>query len=216
MKGIKLLSIIIVVVLIVIIVITCTSKPIDTKMIKDSEITNEMIFPYRFEGIFLLTFSNIIYKEQKKEIKIPIFKGNNGDVYCDDIISYCIKKKYIDEDQWLTYIIKCNKGEVRKTFHEFLKFYKSNILKDVNIEKPTFMGLSSTDWNIYYDFTVDNIPCFLEIQLDPRDEDLNKAPSPDRGYKSVYEIIPEENIEQSGFTYKFITNHKTKDFFKWK
>ena len=31
------------------------------------------------------------------------------------------------------FMIKANKGEVRKTFHEFLTFYKSNIFKDINM-----------------------------------------------------------------------------------
>jgi len=205
MRVIKLLSMIIV--LIAVIVINCTSNPINTKIIKENEITDKMISPYRFESIFSVNFSNIIYKGQNKEIKIPIFKGINGDAYEDDIINYCIKKKYIKGKEWLTYIIKCNKGEVRKTFHEFLKFYKSNILKNVNIEKPSVMGLSATDWTVTYNFMVDGIPCCLKIRLDPRDEDVNKSPNPDTVYKSVYEIIPEENMEQSGFTYTFLTNY---------
>ena len=200
-----------IIVLLVAIVINGTSSPINKRIIKENEITNEMIAPYRFESIFYVNFSNIIYKGQNNDIKIPIFKGINGDVYYDDIIKYCIKKKYIKEKQWLVYIIKCNKGEVRKTFHEFLKFYKSNILKNVNIEKPSVMDLSATDWTIKYDFTVNGIPCYLEIQLDPRDEDVNKSPNPDTIYKSVYEIIPEEKIEQSGFTYRFFTNSKSTD-----
>ena len=107
-------------------------------------------------------------------------------------------------------MIKAKKGEVRKTFHQFLAFYKLNIFKDVDIEKPTAMVLSSTDWIIKYDFQVNGIPCYLKIELSPRKEDLKKRQS-DLKIKSVYDIIPDENDMEPGFLYDFYIGSKSTD-----
>jgi len=193
MKKMKLFSTIII--LLVSIFIDCTSNGTN-KIIKGSEITNKHVEEYKYEMVFILKFSNLIYEKNNKKIKIPIFQGDMGDALYKDFRDYCLRNQLLEPGVMESgFIIKCNKGEVKKTFHEFLKFYKSNILKGVNIDKPSEMWLSSTDWTIKYDFMINDIPCFLEIKLSPRDED-----TPD-SVKSVYEIIPEENEEQPGIFY---------------
>lgn len=185
----------------------CTSKnEAADKLISADEINSKYIEQYRF-SIFIMRFSNIIFEEKGKNIKIPIFQGKYGDVANKDIIEYCIKNKYIDEDIWLHNIVKCKKGEIKKTFHEFLAFYKSNILKDVNLNDPKAIELSSDDWFITYDFIIDGVPCYLEIRFLAKDEDLQ---SNNPVYKSVYEITPNENIKDPNFTYHFIIGAKSK------
>ena len=207
MKKQKLFSTIII--LLVSIVMNCTSSGTN-KIIKGSEITNKHIEQYRYKRVFILRFSNLIYEEDNKEIKIPIFQGDMGNGLYEDFMDYCLKNKLLEPGVMESgFIIKCNKGEVRKTFYEFLKFYKSNILKDVNIEKPSEMWLSTDDWIIKYDFIINNIPCFIEIELDPSDEDLYKNPVSE--YKSVYEIIPEEDSEQPGIFYSIYIGYKSSD-----
>lgn len=170
------------------------------------DITEKDIIPFKYPMTFIVKFSNIIYEEKGKNIKIPVFQGNLGEVKYKDLIKYCIDKKYIDQYMWVSYIVKCKKGKVRQTLHEFLKFYKSNILKDVNIEKPTVMSLSSTEWTIKYDFTIENIPCYLEIQFDSQEKDVDNNPK----YKSVYDINPEENVKDPNILYTFIIGAKSK------
>ena len=83
------------------------------KLIKADKINSKYIEQYRF-SVFIMRFSNIIFEEKGKSIKIPIFQGKHGDVTNKDVIKYCIENKYIDKDIWLRYIIKCKKGEIKE------------------------------------------------------------------------------------------------------
>jgi hypothetical protein len=176
------------------------------KLIKADEINSKYIEQYRF-SVFVMRFSNIIFEEKGEKIKIPIFQGKYGDVENKDIIEYCIKNKYIDKDIWLRYIIKCKKGEIKKTFHEFLAFYKSNILKNIDLNDPKAIELSSDYWFITYDFIIDGIPCYLEIRIRARDEDLQ---STHVVCQSAYDIKPNEKMKEPSFTYLFIIGAKSK------
>jgi len=176
------------------------------KLLRADEISNQHIEEYNF-GVFVVKFSNIIFEKNGKDIKIPIFQGKYGNAKNEDVINYCIKQKYINEKIWLGYAIKCKRGEVKKTFHEFLDFYKSNILKDVDLKNPNAFYLSSGEWNILYDFNIDGIPCFLEIIFDERADDQKSKPV----YKTVYDINPEENLKDPSFLYRFIIGVKSTD-----
>jgi len=200
---------IILIILIAISVCVCSNKnkseAID-KLIKADEINNQYIEQYRF-SVFIMRFSNIIYEEKGKQIKIPIFQGKYGDAMNKDIINYCINNKFISEDIWLRYIVKCKKGEVKKTLHEFLAFYKSNILKDIDLNNSKAMNLSSGQWRITYDFIIDGVPCYLEIRfLEKEDDEINQPV-----YNSVYDINPEENLKDPSFTYLFVVGAKSTD-----
>ena len=100
--------------------------------------------------------------------------------------------------------------KLKKTFHEFLAFYKSNILKDIDLKDSKAIELSSDDWFITYDFIMDGVPCYLEIRLRAREEDQKSTPV----YKTVYDIIPNENMKDPSFTYLFIIgiNQRNKNF----
>jgi len=171
------------------------------------DITSRQVEPFKYPMTFIVKFSNIIYEKNEKNIKIPIFQGISGDVKYKDLIRYCIDKKYIDQDMWIHYIIKCKKGKIKQTLHECLKFYKSNILKDVDVDSFKNASLSSTEWTLAYDFTIDGVPGYLKLQFDPRDMDLEKEPE----YNSVYEIVPEENVKVPNFTYTIIIGAKSTD-----
>ncbi len=179
--------------------------------IAPEKITSKHVELYKYDRSFILRFSNIIYNEEGHNITIPIFQGKYGDVLYKDFRDYCVKNKLLEPKVKETgFMIKAKKGEVRKTFHQFLAFYKLNIFKDVDIEKPTAMVLSSTDWIIKYDFQVNGIPCYLKIELSPRKEDLKKRQS-DLKIKSVYDIIPDENDMEPGFLYDFYIGSKSTD-----
>jgi hypothetical protein len=179
--------------------------------ITSDKITKKYIEQYKFSRSFILRFSNIIYNEKDQDIKIPIFQGKYEDVLYKDFREYCLKEKLLEPKVRETgFMIKCKKGEVRKTFHEFIKFYKSSILTGINVEKPTVMYLGSTDWIIKYDFIVNAVPCYITIMLSPRDKDLNKKQK-DIELKSVYDIIPDEDEIEPGFIYKIYIGSKSTD-----
>ncbi len=154
-----------------------------------NKITEKEVEQYKNEKLFIIRYSNIIYEKNGKNIKIPIFQGNHGDVLYKDFYDYCIQKKYFPIKKEYKYIesgfiIKAKKGELRKTFHKFLDFYKSNILKDIDINKPAKMDCDGYEWWIDYDFIVDDVPCYIRIRIDSSEEDNNNY----RKYKSPYEI----------------------------
>ena len=206
MKKVKVLLVMIILPLL----FNCTSVSA-RELIKPEKITVNHVEPYKYTRTFIIRFSNIIYHEAGREIKIPIFQGKYEDVLYKDFRDYCFDKKLLEYKVRETgFMIKTKKGETRKTFHDFLTFYKSNILRNVDIEKPTMMSLGSTDWVIKYDFTVNGIPCYMQIELTPRDEDLNKAQK-DMIMKSVFDIIPDETEQEPGFLYKFYIGSKSTD-----
>jgi len=176
----------------------------ETKQIR---ITEKEIEKYKNKRIFIVKFSNVIFEENGKTIKIPIFQGIYGDVKNKEIIEYCLEKKYINQDMWLHYMIKCEKGQIKKTLREFLNFYKTNILKNVDVDNFNNASISTTEWTIIYDFIIEGVPCYLKIQFSPREEDVDNEPK----YKSVYDIIPKENVKDPNFTYLFVVGAKSTD-----
>ena len=191
--------------------VNCNTISANAKTIKSDQITINHVEPYKYNRSFIIKFSNVIYIEKGKTIKIPIFQGKYEDVLYDDFINYCIKNKLLEPKVMQSgFMIKTKKGEIRKTFHDFLAFYKSNIFRNIDIEKPTVMSLGSTDWIIKYDFTINGVPCYMSILLTPRDEDLKKAQK-DMIMKSVYEIIPEEKMDEPEFSYNIFVGSKSTD-----
>ena len=184
---------------------------VSAENVKMNKITNKHVEPYKYSRSFILRFSNIIYCEKNQEIKVPVFQGIYEDINYNDLITYCVNNNLLESDANETgFMIKANIGETRKTFHKFLAFYKLSIFKNIDIEKPAVMSMSSTDWIIKYDFLVNGIPCYMKIELTPRKEDLKKKQN-DLKYKSVYDIIPMEDEGESGFLYKIYIGSKSTD-----
>lgn len=164
------------------------------------KITEREFVPFKYPMTFIVRYSSVIYDDKGKSIIIPIFQGNYGEIKYRDLINYSIEKKYIDQNMWISYIIKCQKGKIKQTLHDFLNFYKSNILKDVDVKNIKNASLTSTEWTIRYDFKIDNVPCYLEIQFDPKEEDVDNETK----YSSIYDINPEENVKDPNILYTFV------------
>ena len=178
---------------------------LNAKALPKEEITDEYVeefkknSPYNFK-IYIVHFSAIIYEVNGKKVKIPVFRGTKGDVLHSDLLSYFryLSNISFTEISETGYAIKTKKGEAKKTLHEFLAFYKSNILKDVDIEHPVTIYLSPVEWILQYNFVVDGVPCYMHINFESRKEDYGK-PLP----KSVYEIVPNENAGNPGIFFMF-------------
>jgi len=186
-----------------------------TDEISTIQITNKDVLRFDdYNFLYVIKFMNIIYNENGKKIKIPIFQGKQGDVYYDDFIKYCIDNKILDSDAKETgFIIKTGKGELKKTFQEFLNFYKGNILSDINMDKPTKIDIFGdeerfADWEIYYDFEVEDIPFVLKIVVKASKEDFESKEAP-----SVYQLNPDEGMNNPHFKFSIYSNYKTKDLF---
>lgn len=90
---------------------------------------------------------------------------------------------------------------MKKTFHDFLNFYKNSLFKDINVEQPSDFGQEHDEWFITYDFEYSGIPCVMEIHI-MGSEELTMR------YKSVFEIQPDESFKD--FEYQIYLNTKSK------
>lgn len=204
----------------VLLVLSCSGKKVDGgESNQNDSITQEInlklddnvkgeyvVNPYNKSGYLIIKYSNLIYSVNNKRVIIPIFKGNKGSIEADKIRDYQINKGEtatylkVNEFKISDFIAPSKKGEMKKTFNEFLNFYQRNLLKDVDIEHPTDFGQDNSEWFITYDFEYSGIPCFMEIRI-VGSEELTMR------YKSVYEIQPDEHIDH--FFYSIFLNGKS-------
>lgn len=157
---------------------------------------------------FIIKFSNLIYEKDGKEMRIPIFQGTMGDVSYKDFRKYCVDKKYLEPNVAETdFIIKAQKGKLTKTFHEFLYFYKGNILKNVDISKPNSIKVDGGALDIYYDFAINGVPFTLQVGISTDKKEINDVDS----IKSILDVNLDENMATPIFTYRFWKNKTSND-----
>jgi len=170
-----------------------------------SDIKPEAVQKYDDNDSFIIKFRNLIFENNGREAKIPIFKGDMGDVYYDDFHEYCYNKKLLERGYVeSTFVIKTDKGKITKTFREFLNFYKGNILKNVNINKPSKFVVfdDGQDLSLYYDFEVNEI--LFMLQIDIRSAIIINNPNK---IKSILDIPFDENVTPSLFRFRFWKNY---------
>ncbi len=153
--------------------------------------------------IYEIKFSNLIYHENGKDIKIPIFRGFLKDVRYNDFLKYCESRKILKSGVAESgFIFFSNKGEFKRDFIKFLKFYKSNILK--GYEKPTFFDVVNecSSWLIEYKFYVQGIPCKMKISVGG----VVSGDCERTNYKSVEEIRLDDYTKRPSIFYSFEIN----------
>jgi len=173
----------------------------------------------KVDGFFLINnYSDVVYDVNGTMIKIPIFKGKYGEVAYKQLLDYSHENDILVKDANESgYIVKTKNGELKKTLHEFLKFYKSSILSKVDIDKPTKLDLFGDeekycDWELYYDFESDGIPFVLKIVVKASKEDFENRANRNK-ISSVFQLNPDEMMSEPFFYYKFFHSYKTKDLF---
>ena len=132
----------------VIIILNCNTTAI-SETGRQSIVNKESIQQYderkgAFMGAFIIKFTNLIYEVNGKNVKIPIFRGNMGDATYKEFHEYCYKNNLLKARGYIEsgFIVESEKGKLTNTFHEFLNFYKNNILKDCDIKTPTYFRVS--------------------------------------------------------------------------
>ncbi len=148
----------------------------------------------------VLYCSNIVYVRKGKEVSMPVFRGTLEDVSYLELDKYCHEKKLLKKNIAISGIdVPCRTGEVKKTFREFLDFYKKNMPGNFDIENPSEFNLSGNDVSYYYNFTVNGIPCSFEfsIKVDLKCIDLCGP------VESPYDLIPVDDGSQNCFYYNF-------------
>lgn len=160
---------------------------------------------------FIIKSKNIIYEDDEKQIKVPIFQGGKKDIKYSDFLEYCYDKKYLKPDSIETYfVIKSERGKMTQTFQDFMLFYKANILKDTDLNKPAFIIQDGCAPELYYDFIVDGMPFVLMIKISVDNCDV-ESDEP-FSFQSVFDIKLVEKLERPIFLYKIWKNRTSKDF----
>jgi len=121
-------------------------------------------------GTYVIRYSNVILTMDEKKIKVPIFGG----IYEDITIEELKKMQTIkpdNENYPLAYLsIPTEKGKVRNTFLSLLSFYKKNLFKNVDVNKPTVIGKEEILWIIWYDFIFENMPSSMMVVMGADDK----------------------------------------------
>lgn len=194
-------------VLCIIVVLNCTAKKAMSETSMISEIKDDAVVKV-YTYSFIIKFTNLIYEEDGKKIRIPIFQGNSGDVSYDDFLEYCYNKKYLKPKSAETsLVIKADKGKLKKTFHEFLLFYKGNILKKTDINMPTKIKVDGGALELYYDFKENGVPFVLQISISTDQEDVDSSI-----IKSIFDVNLYENMKTPTFQYRFWANYSSDEF----
>ncbi|HRU18706.1 MAG TPA: hypothetical protein P5070_12760 [Bacteroidia bacterium] len=189
-------------VLCIIVFLNCTDKKAMSETNMISKIKDDAVINFSTYSL-IVKFTNFIYEEDGKKIKIPIFQGNSGDVSYDDFLEYCYTKKYLKPKSAETsLVIKADKGRLTKTFHEFLMFYKGNILKDTDINMPAKILVDGGVLELYYDFKVNEVPFVLQISISTGQEDVNTSL-----IKSIFDVNLNENMKTPIFHFRFWKNY---------
>ena len=192
MKKPKILSLAVTVLIILCLSFGCSSTGIKTDEAPTDRITSLQIEPYGFMS-FVIRYSNFIYDFKGKMLKFPIFQGTFGDINYDDFKQYCWNNELMSRLYGGNgFIIKCRKGEIRKTFLEFLAFYKSNILRNVDMSTADIAHYNGR-WSALINFEMDGIPCEMAFSVAGAKKDRPK---------SVYDIKPDENVVDASFQYR--------------
>lgn len=191
-----------------IVILNCNYKNVVGQANIQNEIKEGSVLRYGETDSFIIKFTNLIYEKNGKEIKIPIFRGNMGDVSYRAFHDYCYKNGLLQEGWGESgFVVKSEKGKLTTTFRDFLNFYKNNILKKVDINKPAKIKIfgEGDDLEIYYDFEANGIPFVLQIMINTE----VKVNNPDL-IKSMLQVNLNENKSQI-FTYRFLKNKTSND-----
>ncbi len=154
-------------------------------------------------GGHIIRYSNVILKENGKRVKVPIYGGIYGDITYEDLIK---QQKYKDNYLLSGIGIYTKHGTVKKTFYDFLKFYKKSLFKNIDINKPSVIGSEGSAWQlIWYDFEHEGLPCsmFISIECDEK-KSIKKIKKMTNG--RIKAIPPDGTIDMLEF------NEKSKGF----
>ncbi len=190
----------------VILIINCNDMNAQSE--PKTQIKSAAVQKYKNSHSFIIKFNNLIYEKDGKELRIPIFQGESGDVTYKEFRKYCLDHKYLKpKTAESSFVIKAKKGKLTKTFREFLNFYKESILKNVNINKPTKINVyDEGGLTLYYDFEISGVPFVLQLEIitDDKIESLDSV-------KPVLDVHLDENIEDPIFRYRFWKDYTSKE-----
>jgi hypothetical protein len=152
-----------------------------------------------YHHTYIIRFSNLVYEEQGKIFAFPVFHGNMGDALHQDFRNYCYNEGILPEGYGESgFLIRCGKGEVEKTFREFLEFYKSKGI----IVKPDLIERHEDYAFVYYNFVIDGVPCYMVVDLFYKEVNYNNP-------HAVYGLVLDENRDDyPGIPYSLHTGQK--------
>ncbi len=168
-----------------------STNPTNIIFVSDNEI-NRINFTEHENG-FSIKFSNVWYDKKNLFFKIPIFNGTEGNVRLSQLEK---KRKAKDLSILGSMYVEVEKGKIKRSIIDCIKFYKTSLLKNTNIDKPSVIGLESAGMFIWYDFDYEGLPgtIMIGVAYDPNCEKGK--------YKCKYELIDDIEVDENawGFT----------------
>lgn len=108
--------------------------------------------------VFDCKYKFIVMGPEDKGIKVPVYGGEEGEIRRKDI-----RKALNMGDIAFGFAYKYQPGQGKKLLLDILGFYKSSLLKDIDIYRPTVIGGEPGLWIIWYDFDVNGVPGTIKI-----------------------------------------------------
>lgn len=172
-----------------------TSSAIATGLVKDEEITEKNF--RQINNRYVIKFSNVFDNLNNHHIKIPIYGGTEGDVQLSQLEK---KQKMKDVSILGGIIIETGKGKVKQGVLECINFYKKSLLKDIDIHKPSIIGVEMSGMFIWYDFDYEGIPGTLMIGV-AYDPDCETKKS-----KCRYEYLKDIEVNENANGFRLSIN----------
>jgi len=115
-------------------------------------------------GGHIIRYSNVVVYVAGKKIAVPIYGGFYESILYEDLEK---QQKYKNNYLLGGVTIFTKQGDVGKTFHNILKFYKKSFFKDIDMNKPSVIGNEGSSWYlIWYDFEYEGLPCSMMISVE--------------------------------------------------
>ncbi|HPJ36568.1 MAG TPA: hypothetical protein PK358_17145 [Spirochaetota bacterium] len=192
----------------VILIINCNDKKAVSEPNVQNKIQGNAIQKYKNTHSFIIKFNSLIYEKDGKELRVPIFQGEMGNVTYKEFRKYCLDNKYLEPNvAESSFVIKADKGKLTKTFRDFLNFYKKSILKNVNINKPTKINVyDEGGLSLYYDFEINGVPFVLQLEIitDDKIESLDSV-------KPILDVHLDEGVKDPIFRYRFWDDYTSEE-----
>jgi len=107
-------------------------------------------------------------RETKKTIKIPIFKGEEGEITEAVLTEYMertLKERFANA-ALAALVIKTEPGQLKKELIQMIDFYGQHLFADIDRYKPSKIGCDGPAcWFIWYDFKYEGVDCSMMITV---------------------------------------------------
>ncbi|BDA77663.1 hypothetical protein LPTSP3_g05930 [Leptospira kobayashii] len=114
---------------------------------------------------FIINSKEVIYDGKKEngeviKLNLPIYRGTEEPATYSDLKSMVMA----NNEYLLNFCYYKNKEQTRKELlFDIINFYKKNLLKNIDTNKPSLLAVEDNEYIIYYDFLYEGVPGHILI-----------------------------------------------------